>query len=59
MRIISYNLREHTARGELEAMADGHDVDVLARLSMLVTAYDPRGVLAMGRVIRDACGSTD
>jgi endonuclease/exonuclease/phosphatase family metal-dependent hydrolase len=30
MKIISYNLREHTARGELEAMADGHDVDVLA-----------------------------
>ena len=30
MRIISYNLREHTARGELEAMADAHDVDVLA-----------------------------
>lgn len=30
MRIISYNLREHTARGELEAMADDHEVDVLA-----------------------------
>jgi endonuclease/exonuclease/phosphatase family metal-dependent hydrolase len=29
VRIISYNLREHTARGELEAMADEHDVDVL------------------------------
>jgi endonuclease/exonuclease/phosphatase family metal-dependent hydrolase len=29
VRIISYNLREHTARGELEAMADDHDVDVL------------------------------
>ena len=30
MKIISYNLREHTARGELEALADDHDdVDVL------------------------------
>lgn len=29
MKIISYNLREHTARGELEAMTDDHDVDVL------------------------------
>lgn len=29
VRIISYNLREHIARGELEAMADDHDVDVL------------------------------
>src|ERR1700712_5153612 len=30
MKIISYNLREHTARGELGAMADRHDVDVFA-----------------------------
>jgi endonuclease/exonuclease/phosphatase family metal-dependent hydrolase len=30
VKIISYNLREHTARGELEAIADDHDVDVLA-----------------------------
>ena len=29
MRIISYNLREHSARGELEAMVDANDVDVL------------------------------
>ena len=29
MRIISYNLREHAARGELAALADSHDVDVL------------------------------
>jgi endonuclease/exonuclease/phosphatase family metal-dependent hydrolase len=29
VRIISYNLREHTARGELEAMAGEYDVDVL------------------------------
>lgn len=28
-KIISYNLREHAARGELERMADDHDVDVL------------------------------
>ena len=29
MRIISYNLREHAASGELAELADGHDVDVL------------------------------
>lgn len=29
MRIISYNLREHAARGELAALADGYDVDLL------------------------------
>lgn len=28
MKIISYNLREHTARGELEAMADTYDMDL-------------------------------
>jgi endonuclease/exonuclease/phosphatase family metal-dependent hydrolase len=30
VKIISYNLREHSARGELEAIADDHGVDVLA-----------------------------
>lgn len=29
MRIISYNLREHTARGELGDIADRYDADVL------------------------------
>jgi endonuclease/exonuclease/phosphatase family metal-dependent hydrolase len=29
VRIISYNLREHAARGELASLADGHDADVL------------------------------
>ena len=29
MRIISYNLREHSARHELEEMAEANDVDVL------------------------------
>lgn len=28
MKIISYNLREHTARGELEAMAERYDMDI-------------------------------
>ncbi|MFD1720749.1 endonuclease/exonuclease/phosphatase family protein [Amnibacterium endophyticum] len=29
MKIVSYNLREHTARGELEALAEASDMDVL------------------------------
>jgi endonuclease/exonuclease/phosphatase family metal-dependent hydrolase len=29
MRIISYNLREHTARGELEELAERYDADLL------------------------------
>ena len=29
MRIISYNLREHTARGELEGLAERYDADLL------------------------------
>ena len=29
-KIISYNLREHAARDELERMADAHDMDVFA-----------------------------
>jgi endonuclease/exonuclease/phosphatase family metal-dependent hydrolase len=29
LRIISYNLREHAARGELSALSDANDVDVL------------------------------
>ena len=29
LKIISYNLREHAASGELSALADDHDVDVL------------------------------
>ncbi|HEY8590229.1 MAG TPA: endonuclease/exonuclease/phosphatase family protein [Naasia sp.] len=30
MRVVSYNLLEHTAAGELEELATAHDVDVLA-----------------------------
>ena len=29
MRVVSYNLREHTAKGEIRSLAEENDADVL------------------------------